>query len=108
MDNKIFNLLGLARRAGKIAWGHDTALFAIKSKKAHLCIVASDVSDRLKREFSRECTYDGRNIKIIELDKTMEDMRFVIGVKTGVFTINDEGFAKKIEQIQASDSNEMN
>ena len=30
MDSKFFNLLGLARRAGKLAWGHDTALFAIK------------------------------------------------------------------------------
>lgn len=98
MDSKFFNLLGLARRAGKIAWGHDTALFAIKSKKAHICILASDVSDRLKNEFRRECTYDDRNVKLIELDKTMEDMKSIIGVKTGVLTVNDEGFAKSLNK----------
>lgn len=100
MDSKFFNLLGIARRAGKIAWGHDTALFAVKSRKAYLCVVTSDVSERLKREFERECTYDGRNIKIIELDKTMEDMKSVIGVKTGVFTINDEGFANSLKKYE--------
>lgn len=98
MDSKFFNLLGLARRAGKLSWGHDTALFAIKTKKAHLCILASDVSERLKKEIFRECTYDGRNIEIIELDKTMEDMKSIIGVKTGVLTIDDEGFKKSLKK----------
>ena len=98
MDSNFFNLLGLARRAGKISWGHDTALNAIKSKKAHLCILASDVSERLKNEFRRECTYNGRNTEIIELDKTMDDMKSVIGVKTGVMTIDDEGFVKSLKK----------
>ncbi|MBE6783659.1 MAG: hypothetical protein E7536_06570 [Ruminococcaceae bacterium] len=97
-DSRFFNLLGLARRAGKISWGHDTALFAIKSGKAKLCILASDVSERLKNEFSRECTYNGRNIQIIELEKTMEDMNLVIGVKTGVMTVDDDGFVNSLKK----------
>lgn len=100
MDSKFFNLLGLARRAGKIAWGHDTALFAIKGGKAHICILASDVSDRLKKEFMRECTYNGRDIKIIELNKTMDEMEFIIGVRTGVMTVNDEGFANSLKKYE--------
>lgn len=99
MDSKFFNLLGLARRAGKLAWGHDTALFAIKDGKAYLCVMACDVSERLKKEFMRECTYNGRNIKIIELDKTMDEMKFIIGVRTGVMTINDEGFANSLKKF---------
>ena len=50
-DSKFYNLLGLARRAGKIGWGHDAACDAIKYGKAHLCILTSDASERLKNEF---------------------------------------------------------
>lgn len=98
MDSKFYNLLGLARRAGKIGWGHDAALTAIKFGKAHICFMTSDASDRLKNEFSRACTYEGKDIKLLVLDKTMEDMKTIIGVKAAVLTVNDEGFAKSLKQ----------
>ncbi len=97
-DSKFYNLLGLARRAGKIGWGHDAALGAIKYGKAHLCILTSDASERLKNEFSRACTYDGRNVELQEIEKTMDEMKNIIGVKAGVLTVNDEGFAKSLKQ----------
>ncbi len=97
-DSKFYNMLGLARRAGKIGWGHDAAIDAIKHSKAHLCVLTSDASERLKNEFRRECTFIGRNVPITEIEKTMEDMKKIIGVKAAVLTVNDEGFAKNLKQ----------
>ena len=63
-----------------------------------MCLLTSDVSERLKNEFRRECTYNGRNVQIIELDKTMDEMKSIIGVRTGVMTIDDEGFVKSLNK----------
>ena len=46
-DSKLNGVLGLARRAGKVSLGHDAALTAVKQRAAHLCLVASDASERL-------------------------------------------------------------
>ncbi len=97
-DIKFYNMLGLARRAGKIGWGHDAAVDAIKKNRAHLCILTEDASERLKSEFQRACTFDGREIKLVVLDKTMEDMKKIIGVKAAVLTVNDEGFANNLRK----------
>lgn len=98
MENKFYNLLGLARRAGKIGWGHDAACDSIKHGKAHLCLLTRDSSERLKNEFVRECSYDGRNVQLLVIDKDMIDMKKIIGVKAAVLTVNDEGFAKSLKQ----------
>ncbi len=97
-ENKFYNLLGLARRAGKIGWGHDAALGAVKYGKAHLCILTSDASERLKGEFIRACESEGRNVPVYETEKTMDEMKGIVGVRAGVLTVNDEGFAKSLKQ----------
>ena len=97
-DSKFFNLLGLARRAGKIGWGHDAAADAIKYGKAHFGILTSDASERLKNEFRRDCSFNGRNVPLYETEKTMDEMKNIIGVRAAVLTVNDEGFAKSLEK----------
>lgn len=97
-ESNFYNLLGLARRAGKIGWGHDAALIAIKQRKAYLCVLTSDASERLKSEFIRACSFEGRQIPVQEVEKTMDEMKGIIGVKAGVLTVNDEGFAKSLNK----------
>lgn len=97
-ESNFYNILGLARRAGKIGWGHDAALGAVKYGNAYLCILTSDASERLKSEFIRACSSDGRNVPVQEVEKTMDEMKGVIGVRAGVLTVNDEGFAKSLNK----------
>lgn len=97
-DSNFYNLLGLARRAGKIGWGHDAALGAVKYGKAQLCILTSDASERLKTEFFRACKSEGRDVPVQEVEKTMDEMKGIIGVRAGVLTVNDEGFAKGLKK----------
>ncbi len=56
-NKKIFNLLGLATKAGKVASGEFSTEKAIKSRKAFLVIVSEEASDNTKKMFENMCTY---------------------------------------------------
>lgn len=99
MNEKFFSMLGLSRRAGKFAGGHDAAFESISKNKAKACFLTADASDRLKKEFRETVTYDGRNIPLYELDCTMYDIQSATRLKSAVFTVNDAGFASKLTEL---------
>ena len=55
--NKIFSLIGLAQKAGKVASGEFSTEKAVKAGKASLVIVAEDASDNTKKMFTNMCTF---------------------------------------------------
>lgn len=94
-DNpKFLSLLGMCRRAGKLSCGHDGAIGSVRSKTAKLCLLSSDSSERLRKEIEREANFENRNIPVVILFSTMEDIRKATGLKSAVLSVNDEGFAK--------------
>ena len=94
-DNpKFLSLLGMCRRAGKLSCGHDGAIGSVRSKSAKLCLLSSDSSERLRKEIERESSFEDRNIPVVILFSTMEDIRKATGLKSAVLSVNDEGFAK--------------
>lgn len=56
-SKKIFNLLGLATKAGKIASGEQMAEKAVKSGKAYLVIISEEASGNTRKMFQNMCTY---------------------------------------------------
>lgn len=56
-QDKVFSMLGLAQRAGKVASGEFSTEKAVKTGKAALVIVAVDASDKTKKNFTDMCTY---------------------------------------------------
>ena len=101
MNEKLFSFLGLARKANRLSCGHGASLSSVLSGKACLVLIAGDASERLKREFSR--AVNGKNIKIVFLDCTMNDIAYAVGVKVGVLTVNDAGFSEKIMSLCSAD-----
>ena len=95
-DSKLKGHLGLCRRAGKMSLGHDAAVTQIKKRKAYLAVLCSDSSERLFREISDECTFDGRNIQCISTKITSDELYLYTGSKAKVFTVDDKGFAKTL------------
>ena len=94
-DNpKFLSLLGMCRRAGKLSCGHDGAIGSVRGKSAKLCLLSSDSSERLRKEIERDANFEDRNIPVIILFSTMEDIRRATGLKSAVLSVNDEGFAK--------------
>lgn len=99
MKAQILNMFGLARRAGKFVGGHDAAFESIAKGKAKMCFLTTDASERLKEEFRKTVTYDGRQIPLWELDCTMREIQLATGQKCAVFTVTDAGFASKLTEL---------
>lgn len=90
--------LGLCRKAGKLCCGHDAVKESIVKSRAVLVFLSSDASDRLQREMEHACTYNGKNIPIIRTSYSMADFAEGIGKGSGVFSVTENGFAKKLQQ----------
>ena len=54
MNNKLLSLLGIARRAGRLSLGYDSAEEAMKNGKSRLLILAWDLSERTLRILHRQ------------------------------------------------------
>lgn len=96
--NKLLNMLGLARRAGKISQGAFICGKTIKSGMAQLVILAEDASDNTKKSIKNSC--DFYNAKLIEYSQ-MSELGHAVGASAprSVISINDKNFAKAIMDI---------
>ena len=99
MNDKFLNLLGMARRAGKLSLGHDAAKGAVRYGKAQLVIISEDASQRLREEFEGIASSDDRNTEILFTDYTMYAIGTAIGSKAGVLTVDDKGFAERLSYL---------
>lgn len=55
--NKIFSLLGLAQKAGKIASGEFSTETSVKTGAACLVIVSGEASENTRKKFRNMCEY---------------------------------------------------
>ncbi|MBR2079382.1 MAG: ribosomal L7Ae/L30e/S12e/Gadd45 family protein [Clostridia bacterium] len=97
MNDKFLNLLGMARRGGKLSLGHDAAISSIVKNKAKLCIISSEASERLKKEMSHACSFEDKNIPVLITKYETLELSKAIGSKAAVITVDDEGFAKTLQ-----------
>lgn len=67
---KYIGVIGLAKRAGKLACGTESVVDAIRAKKASLVIVASDVSNETKKRIVDKCSFYGVDITTLEEGKS--------------------------------------
>lgn len=91
-NKKIFSLLGFAAKAGKLSYGFEATLSAVKSKKSRLVVIADDISLKSRKEITFFA--DKKDIKCITLEgidiKAVSD---AVGRKCGIISVNDSGFA---------------
>ena len=76
MINKIYGLIGITAKAGKITFGTDSTLEALEKRKIKLVIIAKDASEKLKENFNFICNKN--NIEIITYGN-IEDISKAIG-----------------------------
>ena len=57
LKNRLFSILGLAQKAGKIASGEFATEKAVKSGLAYLVIVAEDASDNTRKKMTNMTTF---------------------------------------------------
>ena len=97
MNNKIYGFLGLAMKAGKIAFGADMCIEKIKNNEVSMLILAEDLSDNTKDKFKNLAeTYHTRFVVF----GTIEEISQSIGkVNKGIVAVLDDGFGEKIWQM---------
>lgn len=94
IQNKVFSLIGLATRAGKVASGEFSTEKAIKSGHASIAIVADDASYNTKKMFTNMCTYYKVPLYFFGAKDTLGH---AMGKQTRAsLAVLDEGFAKAI------------
>ena len=95
--SKIYGMVSLSMKAGKLAVGEERAKEAIKSGEARLIIIADDASDNTKKKFSDMAAY--RNVPLISIFDRYQFGK-LIGKKFSVSAVvTDKGFADSIIRL---------
>lgn len=92
--NKTLSYLGLCRRAGKLAAGHDAVFDALRTGKARLCAVTADASPRHLASLRAVAP----QMTVLQLPYTSTELEAAVGRKICILAVNDEGLAEAIKK----------
>ena len=103
---KALSMIGMAKRAGKLAVGEQACEIAIKKKSAYLVIIAQDASQNTAKKFMNSCYF--YQIESVLWGTKEEIGNITGGWQTAVTAVTDQGFAKSIvnfiNQFRATES----
>lgn len=92
MNDKVINMLGLAKKAGRLITGEEMVLETIRSGKSRIVIVAKDASGNTKKKFHDKCRY--YHVPIFEYGSKAD-------FGHASMTISDINFAESIKKYLA-------
>lgn len=97
-----YQLLGLARKAGKVVMGETVCKEAMYRRKAGLVILAKDLNETTKKKMIEICEH--RNISYLVIS-TKEELSACVGKSGyGVFAVTKKSFARAIlEKLSEED-----
>ncbi len=86
------NSITLCKRAGKLIVGFDLCKAAMQTGEAKLIILASDVSEKTRKEalfLAQQCGCEAAGTAL-----TMDELWYCIGKRSGVLAVSDAGLAR--------------
>lgn len=94
--SSVLPLIGIAKKAGRIAAGEFQTETAVKAGKASLVIISSEASDNTKKKFRNMCTFYSTPIYFYG---GKEELGAAIGCEfRASLAVLDEGLSKAIEK----------
>ncbi|KRM72757.1 L7Ae/L30e/S12e/Gadd45 family ribosomal protein [Lacticaseibacillus brantae] len=90
------NLLGMAKRAGKLETGEGFVVNAIAKQTAKLVIVASDTSENTKKKMTDKSSFYSVPMR---MPATSTELSDAIGTKRSLIAVTDAGFAKAMLKL---------
>ena len=98
---KVYSMLGLATKAGKVVSGEFATDKSVKSATAWLVIVSEDASDNTKKKFKNMCTF-------YEVPFYVYGTKIALGACIGKefrasLALEDAGFCKAILKQMSSE-----
>lgn len=105
LNSRLMSFLGIAVKAGNVCFGYNCVRDAIYKREVKLILVASDLSKRSQESIFYETME--KNIELIQINYTMEDIGHACGKFSGILGIKsdrkDEGMALKIKELANED-----
>lgn len=92
--NKVFNYLGLAKRAGKLVMGTDAVLKNLNKNHTYLIVLAIDASIATIDKVEKKAFY--YKIPVIKKYSTEELAKALGCTNPKIIGLNDKGFTKAI------------
>ncbi len=94
---KALGLIGIATKAGRIAYGTEAVKETIENKKANLVIIATDASDKTKENIRHKCTKSKIPVAVFG---TIETISKTIGKQNkAVISVKDRNLGEEIFKI---------
>ena len=94
IKDKIYQLIGLSKRAGKLISGSYAVEQSIKSGKAQLVIISQDASSNTTKKFAEMCKY--RNIDVIRIGSRQALGQSIGKPERTLLAITDSSFKNMI------------
>lgn len=104
MQSKLFGMISLSRKAGKLIGGFDQVKEAVYSGEAELVFYSSDLSERTKSSMDRVIEQQEGFPPGMTTRLTMYDYGAIYGKPTGVLALTDAGFASAVEKLIAAEA----
>lgn len=102
--SRVFGLLGLAAKAGKVQSGEFSTEKSVKSGRAYLVIVSEEASENTKKKFRNMCTYYEVPLYILS-DK--EALGHAMGKEfRASLAVQDANFAQAIMKVLGKEGRE--
>ena len=93
----MLGLMGIATKAGKVAFGTEAVIETIEKKKSKLVVIAEDASDKAKDNMTYVCN---KNQIPIAVFGTIETISKAIGkTNKAVISIKDKNLGEEIYKI---------
>ena len=95
--DKVFGLLSIAAKAGKVVSGSDTVMEEIRKRRARLVILSVDASANTLKQFRDKSSY--RDIPLTVYGRSEELGRAVGRTPRVVVCVLDEGLSNSILKV---------
>ena len=96
--SRLASMIGLCRRANRLGCGVDTIKDALKTGRAHVVLLASDPSDRTRKQLCDKCRTAG--VELIPVSLTKEELGRACGLmELSACAVLDAEFAKAIRTL---------
>ena len=100
-NDPILSRLGFARKAGKLSVGFAGSKEALEKGISRLIIVAGDVSEKSEKEIR---FFSKGKVPVGRVNHTIDEISKAVGLRGGILSVNDEGFANAIQKFDPFNS----
>lgn len=102
MRDKLIASITFCKRLGKLVFGFDLVKKSMQTGEAQLVFLASDLSEKTKKEAKYLCRVF--QTPLYQTDLTLDEIWYLVNKRAGILAVTDEKFAQKLETLLGEES----